>query len=361
VLYVTATGGYGGPVASLVTVLAELAPTGVTRVVCAPRAAKLAYWERLAAVSDVLIPMRRPRGAGIIEAQREVLAAARRHRDAIDAVHANSLTELVVALPAAIALDLPIVVWVHNWEVPFLTRLARPVVRSLDDQVRFAGVSSFTRDLVVRAGLTTADAFRVIPNPIDPAVVAARQPGRDGPVRIGFLGRSERRKGFDLLPACIELLRDTPARWEVFSTPFVEERVTWRQLTATPAELVSVNAMVLDVSQAYARCDIVFVPSRVESFCRVAAEALLNGLPVVASDIPPLREVLDDGRAGELFPVGDAEAAAVLLRDLVRDPERRAAIGSAGRQHAEAFQPERVTASLLRLYAEALRATASPS
>ncbi|WP_334142979.1 glycosyltransferase family 4 protein [Rhabdothermincola sp.] len=358
VLYVTATGGYGGPVASLVTVLSRLG--GVHRVVCAPRAPRAEYWDRLASVSDELVPITRPRGTGIATAQRQVLATARRHRSSIEVIHANSLTELVVSLPAAVALDLPIVVWVHNWEVPAVTRLARPLVRSRRDRIRFAGVSTFTRDLVVEAGLTTAERFEIIPNPIDPAVVGDRVPGEHDRVRIGFLGRSERRKGFDLLPACIELLRDAPVRWEVFSTPFVDERAAWRRVLATPSELVSVSPLVADVSQAYARCDLVFVPSRMESFCRVAAEALLNGLPVVASDLPPLREVLAEGTAGVLFPAGDADAAAGALRALVADPRRRDALGRAGRERAEAFLPGAVSASLARLYLDATDRATSP-
>ncbi|WP_208028134.1 glycosyltransferase family 4 protein [Rhabdothermincola sediminis] len=358
VLYVTATGGYGGPVASLVTVLGRL--DGMHRVVCAPRAAKAAYWDRLRSVSDELVPITRPRGTGIAIAQRQVLATARRHRRSIEVIHANSLTELVVALPAAIALDLPIVVWVHNWEVPAVSRLARPLIRSRGDRIRFAGVSTFTRDLVVSAGLITAERFEIIPNPIDPAVVGDRNPGENDRLCIGFLGRSERRKGFDLLPACIEALRDAPVRWAIFSTPFAGEREAWRRVLATPPQLVSVSPLVADVSRAYARCDLVFVPSRMESFCRVAAEALLNGLPVVASDLVPLREVLAEGTAGVLFPAGDADAAADALRALVADPRRRDALGRAGRERAEAFLPGAVSRSLVRLYRDAAeQATAS--
>jgi phosphatidylinositol alpha-mannosyltransferase len=148
-------------------------------------------------------------------------------------------------------------------------------------------------------------------------------------------------------------------RWEVFSTPFADEREAWRQVLATPSGLVSVSPLVADVSQAYARCDLVFVPSRMESFCRVAAEALLNGIPVVASDLPPLREVLAEGTAGVLFPAGDADAAAGALRALVADPRRRDALGRAGRERAEAFLPGAVSQSLLRLYREAVEPATS--
>ncbi|MBA2336404.1 MAG: glycosyltransferase family 4 protein, partial [Acidimicrobiia bacterium] len=96
--------------------------------------------------------------------------------------------------------------------------------------------------------------------------------------------------------------------------------------------------------------DIVWVPSRSESFCRVAAEAMMNGIAVVASDIPPLRQLLGDDEAGLLYSTEDPAAAAAALRRLVADPDLRRRLGEAGRVRADAYSPQIVTTRLLELY-----------
>ena len=70
-------------------------------------------------------------------------------------------------------------------------------------------------------------------------------------------------------------------------------------------------------------------PSVLESFCRVAAEAMLNGIPVVGSDLAPIRALLGDDEAGLLFPVGDTHRAAEAIARLVADGGRTA-LGAAG-------------------------------
>lgn len=75
-----------------------------------------------------------------------------------------------------------------------------------------------------------------------------------------------------------------------------------------------------DVPELLGECD-VFVLSTTpqEGFGIVLFEALAAGLPVIASDVPPLREVLEEGRRGELVPAGDATALADALARSVQE------------------------------------------
>src|SRR5690606_22245530 len=67
-----------------------------------------------------------------------------------------------------------------------------------------------------------------------------------------------------------------------------------------------------------------------ESFGIVLIEAMASGLPVVATDYPGVRAVVDDGETGLLAPRGDAVAVAARLRELITAaPEDRAAMGAA--------------------------------
>jgi glycosyltransferase involved in cell wall biosynthesis len=84
------------------------------------------------------------------------------------------------------------------------------------------------------------------------------------------------------------------------------------------------------------RSTILVVPSRYESFGLVALEALAAGTPVVAFDIPSMREILTDG-SGALVPSFDTPSLTAELAALLDDPDRRAAMVEAGRVRVKAF------------------------
>lgn len=87
-----------------------------------------------------------------------------------------------------------------------------------------------------------------------------------------------------------------------------------------------------DVASVLKHVDIAVVPSERESFGLAAAEAMSMRIPVVATDIGGLREVVEDGVTGLLVRVGDADAMAGALRLLIHDKERRAMMGAQGRE-----------------------------
>ena len=78
------------------------------------------------------------------------------------------------------------------------------------------------------------------------------------------------------------------------------------------------------------------LPSETESFGLAALEALAAGVPVVASRVGGLPEVVRDGEDGFLHAVGDVEAMAASAARLVDDPSLRARLGAAARARAVA-------------------------
>jgi glycosyltransferase involved in cell wall biosynthesis len=68
-------------------------------------------------------------------------------------------------------------------------------------------------------------------------------------------------------------------------------------------------------------------PSAAEGQALIYLEAQATGLTVVASDIPSARDVIDDGKTGLLYPVGDIERFAEAIVRAAGDPELRARLG----------------------------------
>jgi phosphatidylinositol alpha-mannosyltransferase len=101
-----------------------------------------------------------------------------------------------------------------------------------------------------------------------------------------------------------------------------------------------------------------------ESFGIVLAEAMAAGAPVLASDLVAFRAVLDDGRVGELVPVGDSGAVAKAAIELLGDPERRSALRAAASEWVRRYDWDTVAQEILAVYEMAadagLRAEASP-
>src|SRR6185312_5153733 len=87
-----------------------------------------------------------------------------------------------------------------------------------------------------------------------------------------------------------------------------------------------------DIQAVLAAADIFALPSRFEGLPMSVIEAMLTGLPVVATNVRgPAEQVLADV-TGLLVPPGDAPALASALQRLAADPALRARMGAAGRE-----------------------------
>jgi glycosyltransferase involved in cell wall biosynthesis len=95
--------------------------------------------------------------------------------------------------------------------------------------------------------------------------------------------------------------------------------------------------------------------SNFDAFGMTIVEAMRCGLPVVSTDCPHgPGEIIKDGADGHLVPVGDRDALAAALLDLVRDDERRRRMGRTAMQNALRFAPGLVVAQAERLFDEAV-------
>ena len=91
-----------------------------------------------------------------------------------------------------------------------------------------------------------------------------------------------------------------------------------------------------------------------ESFCLAALEAMACGLPVLATNVGGLAEVVVDGLTGFLFPVGDLASAIDLAVGLLSDPVRRQTMGEAATIRARGFGQKRIVTTYETLYSRLL-------
>src|SRR6202044_3164320 len=163
------------------------------------------------------------------------------------------------------------------------------------------------------------------------AIPLAGWPGTGGVV--GFLGRmDEPRKGLPVLLKAFELLAPgRPGLRLLVAGPGDADEQRHR----LPADLRDRAVFLGEVSEE----DKIRVLHSVDVFCSpntggesfgiVTAEAMAAGVPIVASDIPAFRQVLRDGRAGELFGVGDAADLARAAGRLLDDASLRSQLSAA--------------------------------
>jgi len=115
-----------------------------------------------------------------------------------------------------------------------------------------------------------------------------------------------------------------------------------------------------DVPTLLGSADAFVLPSISEAFPNAAIEAMAAGLPVVASAVGGLLDLVDHGRTGLLVPPSDPAALAAAIASLEADPERAARLGAAAREDvAQRYSFDRMVRSFEDLYLRLLGPAAS--
>jgi phosphatidyl-myo-inositol alpha-mannosyltransferase len=179
-------------------------------------------------------------------------------------------------------------------------------------------------------------------------------PGTGG--TLGFLGRfTEPRKGFPfLLRAFATLAATRPGLRLLVAGPGDVEEV----LSEFPEVAPFRDRMVFlgkvseeDKARMLRSVDLYVAPNTGgESFGMILTEAMSAGTTVVASDLDAFRRVLDGGRAGALFPVGDSAALTERIAGLLDDPARRAELAARATAVVTAYDWPVVAERVLEVY-----------
>ncbi len=201
-------------------------------------------------------------------------------------------------------------------------------------------ISEAVRQFLLTAYRLSPDRVSVIPlgwqgTPLPPK----RDHGTPTVISVGAL-RPE--KGHDVLLRAFSLVRAEVPRARLV---LVGEGQLRPSLEAQAAALGVADAVqflggVPDVWAELARGDVFAIASRSEAFGIAIAEAMAAGLPVVATDVGAIPELVRPDVTGRLFPPEDHVSLAAHLRELLVSPELRAGLGAAARVAADSRRME---------------------
>ncbi len=204
--------------------------------------------------------------------------------------------------------------------------------------------------------------YTIVPNGVDVESAYMGPKKTADHLRLLFVGRPEERKGLPILLSAYEaLLEHVPTRLTVVGA--APEEVERRIADPEVAEKIDVLGKVSHgvLWRALGEADLLVAPSLAgESFGMVLIEAMASGTPPVASRIAGYSDVVTSGVDGVLVPPADPQALAEELQRLWHEPERRAAMGEAGRRSAERYAWPKVAAEVTEVYERAKKPVPAP-
>ena len=289
----------------------------------------------------------------------ELVRLFRRERPA--AVHANSSKAGILGRLAAVAAGVPVRLFtVHGWAFKahgglaaraylWADRLMSPITTTT------ICVAESERQAGLRAHTCRRDRTVVIHNGVEPGRrrdAAATAP----PVSLISVGRLRAPKDFVTLLRAVATLEPGSFRLRIAGDgperPALEEEAAHLGLDGA-VELLGTRE---DVGDLLAAADVFVLSSDSEGLPMSVLEAMASGLPVVASAVGGIPELVRDEGTGVLVPPRDPGALAAALEALIAQPALRARLGEAGRRRIEHdFSLAEFRRAHLEIYRTALR------
>jgi glycogen(starch) synthase len=354
-----------------------LADRGVVQVVLTTRPPSAPWIERIApgaTVVRVALPVRRPRQLYSLPAA-TLAPLLGSHADLIHAHLGEDLAILPLAALAALPRRLAVVVTVHcslshtlavgDARSALLHVLGGAIERW--GERRAAATIVMTERLAQRlADDPRAGEVRVINRGIDHR--AFIDPGPDpfpqvrGRPRVVFIGRIVWPKGPDTLIRAFARLQTPGVRLLLVGDGPERARCERLARQLGVAERIHVSGFIAHdrVPAVLASADLLVLPSVYEELGTVLVEALHAGLPVIASRVGGIPEVVGDGETGLLVPPGDPGALAHAIDTVLGDPELARRLGANGRRRAPRYELDGVAGQVAALYSELIAERPEP-
>ncbi len=228
-------------------------------------------------------------------------------------------------------------------------------------------VSEFVRKLALDAGIPESK-IEVIPDAVElppgPPSAETRRAARqrwgfvDQDFVVGHVGAFTAEKGQDVALAALVLLREKlpQVRLLLVGVGPMRESPGVRAALAQSSGRACILHPMENLEQFFAALDLYIMPSRSEGLGSSALLAMARGLPVVASRVGGLPEIVEEGVTGWLVAPASAEALADAIRAAASNPDRLRTLGGNALQRARLFSVDIMLDRTERLYRRLLSA-----
>ncbi|WP_433328891.1 glycosyltransferase family 4 protein [Spirillospora sp. CA-294931] len=243
-------------------------------------------------------------------------------------------------------------------------RLTRALeTRRMDESDAVVTLGAAMREEIAGRGIDPSKIF-IVPNGVDEAFLeplpdaaelrAELGIGADDPV-VGLTSSFYGYEGIDTLIDAAALLKGRGTPLTLLLVGDGPERGALERRAADHGvhAVFTGRVPMASVRQYHAALDVFAVPRRADRVCQLVTplkpiEAMAGGIPVIASDVNALREIVEPGVTGTLTLPEDAEAWANSLDELIYSPERRRKIGQAGQEWVRAERTWRAVTTRYR-------------
>lgn len=365
--------GFGGAERSLAELLPGLSDAGIEpTVVCLRRKEGGVERDVLAQGFDVRFLPRGmvPRIRGLRALMREL---------APDLLHTSLVESSILGRSSAVGTGVPVLSSLVNQSYtaerradPHLSRSALGTVRAVDRWTarhltsHFHAITHAVKGWAVEALAVPPGRITVVERGRDPRRLGEPGPARRAAARerlqlpadaevLLAVGRQEFQKGHRfLLEAMPTVLATHPSALLLVAGRQGAETASLQAMVERSARLrASVRFLGHrdDLPEVLAASDLFVFPSLWEGLGGAVLEAMALGVPIVTSDLEPLREVVEDGRCASLVPTGSPPALAEAIGSLLDDPDRARRLGERGREiFLRRFTLERSTERMVELF-----------
>ncbi|MFH1230650.1 MAG: glycosyltransferase family 4 protein, partial [Planctomycetota bacterium] len=163
-------------------------------------------------------------------------------------------------------------------------------------------------------------------------------------LKIISVGRLAQEKGFDILIDAVRILTEKAIkiRCDIFGDGPETPNLTAQIIKYNLGNIIKLSGVSDRIRHILPEYDILVIPSRTESFGIVALEAYESGVPVIASNIPGLREIVRHEETGLLFEPGNAASLAFQISQLKKSPGNEILITQNARNFVKSFYPNEI-------------------
>ena len=245
----------------------------------------------------------------------------------------------------------PLVVTLHGSDVTVLGRnpLTRPLVAYvLKEADRVITVSDYLRKEALRIG-GSGEKVRVIHGGVSPGKRPRKEAGDKNTVL--FIGALVKQKGADVLVEAFKRVMEKH-KAELLIVGDGPERESLERLCRGLGVAAEFSGYVEDTEEVLRKSSVLVLPSREEGFGLVLLEAMAAGVPVVATRVGGIPEIIADGENGLLVDREDPEALAEAISRILADPELRRRLVAKGFETLTRFSWEKMADEVDDVYRE---------